>query len=540
MGPDGKIWISFENGMMASPPICERGNGHNKYRAVAYKDTCSIVPADFESDQYTQNLDGEAAAHCLDHFHNLYEDFTVHCQYPDLRLGTYSLYLSFPQKLGSVNRTIPYPAEIPQCEDTQNTQRVIMRVLDVGLLSERQLGAAVLTAPAVMPRGWMDPMDEDVQYLATKLEEADAFGLCQKRISPNIHALFFVGATDINGKPEDPAHVYRTSPHFLTDPVQMPVPADVLIGVLQSAKIGGLTEEQFNVLENIIAFSVNQGLDKEDLFSIAEALSRTNLEGDEFLYSLLTVASLRIARALNYESSATGRGGISEDFNDFTQSIEAAIVNGAIGVHGKIAEDLQGTEATAAAYAYYLADKNEISFEPFKSMQLDGYGFSAIVHECYHGYEDMLKLEQLHYENEFENHVRSEKLGAMFSGLPEDAIYLGLAAYVEGRLRNAQDVWQTVTAIECAADNIDCYMSVDRNLGPVYYGLTDLWEAVTAAEASGYSFNTDLNRRLFREIHKLEEFRSARFTGIGLGIYNADNYDRIDYVLDEFKENDGI
>jgi len=536
--PD-QITIPIENGAVVIPPMCTADNHDNKYRAIGYNRECAIAPEDFVSDQFTQNLDNPSiAGQCINDLSNDYKDMRMICQNVDPVIGNFALFVSFPYQLNRGGLADPYPEEIPQCGETQKMWRVLAKLEKIGLMTQKKYDMMAIPEVALPPPGWMDPDEELIDNVLASLRHADSAGLCQKRISvdPVRYALFFVGKTDKFGRAEDPANAYNAAEHFLTDPFMGAIPPEVLMGVLQRGNLSGLNDAQFTVLENLIGSGLNHGLSGNDLSDAAEKLSALHLDNDRFLYSFLTIISLRMGKLLNDGNSLNG--GVSDDFDYFADAVENLIVTDAIKVHEKLSEDKIRYPAQRASYSYYNRKTKEISFKPFDAIELDGFSYGAIVHECYHAYQHLLALRQSRLEGEYEAYVIGDKLGALFRGLSGE-VDPTLDDYVEARISNAKSVWESVTAYECPEDDIPCLEEVDRQLGIVYYEIEALWSEVMGAEAMGYPIDLALKEALFTQLRKLSIFRSAASYGAGYSAYNLDNYEYVNYALNAPVERSG-
>ena len=178
-------------------------------------------------------------------------------------------------------------------------------------------------------------------------------------------------------------------------------------------------DTQRSELEEIVAFALNYQVGTDDVISIAEDVAINVQNEDDFLYSLMTVVSLRVSSYLSDLNVASGGGAISEDFDQIAQTVEQAIRDGRVLVKaGSIFEQdedhiqLQGFGSPGI----YDHSENELVFQVidggfslFRMLDHNKMMFNTVVHECVHIYQDYLAEKISFMESELTAYEISQK-----------------------------------------------------------------------------------------------------------------------------------
>lgn len=156
---------------------------------------------------------------------------------------------------------------------------------------------------------------------------------------------------------------------------------------------------QSDFLENIISFGLSHGLTENDLFAISTELAWLVGAG-EFLYGMLTIVSLRVAKILYKNSYLYGvYRDISPGFDFFVDRIEHLIANGDISVRVMTVGESKDNQT---AEAFYDDEYNELVFPPYAENGTIGGAMGMIIHECRHALEDDSGVSLALYQSEFD------------------------------------------------------------------------------------------------------------------------------------------
>jgi len=359
------------------------------------------------------------------------------CRIPDPKgKGADRIFLGFPFAFDIGGQDHPYPDSVPACDEADTLYRAAFAFPANRKNSELPV-LLPLHEDALISPEWVPITDEDVDEFDDYLAISDMKAICQKKISddPERHGIFLVekDPADMGFDPferisdevqsndiDSQIAIYRETieamPRELrkcassaSDLIHMiewgediremrsaaddiqgdPYVRDVLsprlaLRLIEDADLFDVGRDEIFTLENIVSFAIEGGLGEEELGDIAVRLSGVYSNTQKTIYGLFAIASLRIAKALHLLHEE--RGGISDDFVEFTDSIERAIADGRISVR---VQSIRDNMRTPNALAFYQNDTNAIVFPQIISGTSPSAYFESIVHECYHAFQDM-------------------------------------------------------------------------------------------------------------------------------------------------------
>ncbi|MFA4972048.1 MAG: hypothetical protein WC683_05500 [bacterium] len=351
------------------------------------------------------------------------------CTYPDaLNPGEDAFYTILPKPLSRGGRNQPYPDSVPKCTVGQTLARIISK-------PDRETDTHAPTwshAMSFMAPGWKEIEDDEVEELLKHHDDPSGVGMiCQKRISnsPERYGLFWFLNYDPLGELEAKPlrgglegllmaekHIRKILPEAMErcqptadeiktmygmsesaakildehikagwDPILKEKVAPAVVDeIVKMHDIGRMKLSQKKILEDIVSFGIQHGVDEEDILGMATDLTERDTGLETLVYGIATIVSLRVAKSFN--TSPLGEGLISGDLEPFVDAVEAAIRNGRISIRTKSERDVPMSNLV---YAYYNSDDNEITFPPLNGNFNTTAIFGTIVHECYHAYQDM-------------------------------------------------------------------------------------------------------------------------------------------------------
>jgi len=383
-------------------------------------------------------------------FDNYYEPDHI-CRLPAPNgKGADRIFMVFPHEFGIGGQDHPYSGSVPACDDSETLFRAAAAVP----AGKEYSMLLPLHEKALISPDWVPITDDNVGEIEKYLSSVGLEGICQKRISedPERYGIFFVEKDDAGTKSDpyerisDEANsndIYLQIATYAKTVESMPralrscsMPAmdylrmtvwgesirelqllaselsggfyivdalapELAYELIEGADLFGIGEPEIDTLKRIVSFGIEGGLCEAEISEIASRLARTYSDSKEVIYGLFAVTSLRIAKGLHSES-----GGISEDFVDFSESVEGAIIDGRIRIRIQSMRDIM---RSPSAFAVYLPLQNEIVFPPLDSGASPELYFGTIVHECYHAYQDMNELSATVLEMERAAHSRGTR-----------------------------------------------------------------------------------------------------------------------------------
>lgn len=205
---------------------------------------------------------------------------------------------------------------------------------------------------------------------------------------PHIPSDKYIPTPNNNDKKIDPKIRFETAPFILDE-------------IIIDAALPSLNDIERNLLENIIAYGLQNGLDEKDFYSAGKRLSWSAGNKGQFLNNLFAVSSLFIAQRLNWENIARGGNGVFEDFDSMVEAVSESIFDNYIGFRD--AEKVN-------SHATYNIDDNLITTPIYKNYYRVKMG--TLLHECQHAYQDIQMRNLTELESESESY--EIEFGALF------------------------------------------------------------------------------------------------------------------------------
>lgn len=430
-------------------PICAGQENGSRYRAVEVKiqDTVGydLVPKKTEPGPLAKNIPPEKVEKVLEEYAMHFNEHKV-CKLPDKKnKGEHVLFLTFKNKLSQGGSTKPYPSKIPQCKSSG----LFLRAVKYPTYEDEPFVSFARDATSYLAPLWEDPSvgSEEMKEYIRYRKWIKAEGICQKKISNERYGLFWQFKADrykrerpINSKividkakgeeyvlSEDlkrcaadavsaeenahyaflarSAHVYRRGiekeredlavRQFVADELEPEI-----TNMLPEKQV---SKKEIMLLREILAFGLENGLSVEEILSDASMLSEKSLSNEELIYALWTTISLRVAQRLHDKNLANG--GISKDFHLFAETTIAAVLDMRIKSRERSPKDYM----KISSFAFYDTRKNEIVYPYYDPDTTFASMFEAIIHECYHAYEDMTKQNPTLLETERRAYRRGRK-----------------------------------------------------------------------------------------------------------------------------------
>jgi len=315
----------------------------------------------------------------------------------------------------------PYPDSVPECGNEE--------IGRIGLIHDRDGHAhwKTLEPDSPLDSQYTDPTDQQVGHLTPNEEVVH---LCQQElpVNPDHYGLFWVmqqnpfsayrnnenpatarsvmeARRDLQSAlPEDVARceptdqdseriisweeglsgLYREILLSRFDPFVMADAPFVANRLVMEVSLYDINEDQETALQDTVAFALQNGIPEDELLDLSSELYSTWDNTDQFIYKLATIISLRVARQLHMANLENG--GIYQDFNEFAQSIEDAIIDRGIGVHIMTVSD---RVRSPTAVAFYSHKSDNLTFKPLDKNVFIPALFGTLLHECYHAYQDL-------------------------------------------------------------------------------------------------------------------------------------------------------
>jgi len=354
-----------------------------------------------------------------------------------------------PVQLDFKGREAPYSEKVPFCKEGQRLRRAIL----VQKPNESNY-KAISIHPNRHPSDlgvirWADPLDEEVSLFEKFLEQAKAIGLCQFPLpqNPSRFGLFWVMSVDplrgldkiaMKADAESqmdvfkkiqkaiPEQLQRCMPpeaqqkymmqwtsqlderqreieRMKTDPLVLKAASVIADQTISKAGLADVTEDHHVFLETVIAFGLDHGLLKEDVFEIAGRLGKISSSSEQFLYGFMTIVSLRVASLMK---------DISPNVDDFTREVESAILDDRVGIRIMNVGD---AVKHAGAGAAYNSMSNVIVFPSVGKNTSMSSLFGSTIHECYHVYQDILAKPLSKFDSEFPAYERQSKADVLLN-----------------------------------------------------------------------------------------------------------------------------
>jgi hypothetical protein len=178
------------------------------------------------------------------------------------------------------------------------------------------------------------------------------------------------------------------------------------------------TQEQKNILNEALSFSLAHGVLEEDIISAASDIALRAQDGDDLVYSLRTVLCLKVADKLDQKNVAQWGSPISPVFHDIAVEVEDAIRSGNVTVEKGAVEGQDRYQLALTGSGFvgeYRYDQDRLMYQHIQGQDslydmLDRYwmAFSYILHESVHVYEDIHGLDN----NYFESEIAAHEIGA--------------------------------------------------------------------------------------------------------------------------------
>lgn len=472
----------------AGLPVCENEYEGFRYLAIS---PMSVV----ESGSIPEEEINSPPLKNLTLYSDYYQSSDM-CHVPAKNGGKDKFFLIFPFKFDVGGQDHPYSDSIPDCDEADTLFRAAAAtpLTPDGEKSGPML--LVLHEEALISPKWLPITDENVDQLGKHLSSINIDSICQKRISdePERYGVFFVerapmktdpfekisdkaGSNDFDSHMALYESIIQATPRALRTCI-MPVEDIIHIGrwnealrelrlmadasagdfyirdilapaltweLIEDAALVDMNDAQVSTLEAIVSFGIEGGLAEEEIGDIAARLSNTYSDSQKVVYGLFAAVSLRVANKLHLLNE--GNGGISDDFADFSESIEKAITDGRVNITVQSARD---NFKNPSALAIYRGWVNEIVFPPLDSGASPAAFFESIVHECYHAYQDMKGVEMTALESEEGAYTRGFKAELLLNsarGFDADPL-MGVLNSESLEYANALDEWSYKT-MEC-------------------------------------------------------------------------------------------
>jgi len=164
-----------------------------------------------------------------------------------------------------------------------------------------------------------------------------------------------------------------------------------------------LTMDQQKTLNETVAFALQYSVSLTDIASISSDIALNIQNEDDFIYSFMTVVSLRVADNLERLNVMQGGDPIAPEFHEIATGVEGVIRDGrvAVGIGSVEGQDSYQTVLTGSGmFGMYYPNNNKLVFQQTEGRRsifdmLDRYKmmFAYIIHESVHIYQDLQKAE---------------------------------------------------------------------------------------------------------------------------------------------------
>jgi len=306
------------------------------------------------------------------------------------------------------------------CTERQYTRRALM-TRDTNSYTYQNKSAHMMHPLAADE---MDPSNEDAEQWQAKLFELGAVEPCQARVStsPDRYGLFFAYNRDpyshlkcnpylneLNGLKDFADAVDLEWEASFRNRHESNLDSQGLLFDIESKMKMELNWAQRKSLEDILLFGLHYDIPKDDLSDMSRDIERVADNGEEYLYSMMTIVSLRVAQRLGELNVSSQRHSISSDFNLFAAIAESTIRTGRVRVKINNTPDLErdlNFLAGLGSEAQYDHTKKEILYRPMGSQFSVGNPdtFMAAIHASFDMYEDLRKKNTSVFENALDSH----------------------------------------------------------------------------------------------------------------------------------------
>lgn len=194
--------------------------------------------------------------------------------------------------------------------------------------------------------------------------------------------------------------------------------ARIVDEMLITATLTRMDEGRRELLEESVAFGLQSGLGEEEILKTADRFSWSAGDEEQFVKGLLTITSLKTAQSLHWKNMSEGGEGILDDFDAMVESVSDAIIDGYITFENF---DLKERKSEQARYA---SDSNKIQFDlPKSTFNLPELSL-ALIHECRHAYQDIMKVTMTREKVEEEAYTASARF-VFLAGRVHDDVQFG-------------------------------------------------------------------------------------------------------------------
>ncbi|MBT3181728.1 MAG: hypothetical protein HN337_04370 [Deltaproteobacteria bacterium] len=409
-----ELYINLQEKL--APGTCGVGNKGRRYKTIVAnignETAYNIIPNDLFVGDYLNPTPLQLLRHKFN-----YGTFNA-CYYPDpLNSGASAYFLEVEGKLGKGGREEPYAVDMPKCSSRQILGRVYTFLDGSGEIQPGLAHPSALWSPF-----WEDPSEQSIIWLSDYMVDVGAIGMCQKTLSNDSykHGLFFYFNEDplaeLDAKPagcgdfmdvfppdirsckeasekieDEYLQLINSSAQYQTmfeksmqdDCIRTEKAPNLTAELMQIIPFMNLSDHNIAVFEDIVAFALENDISEDEVLFVAEhSINGVNCM-DDYLHKVRTVIALKVAKKLHQRNITNG--GISKDFETFSDTISQAILDGKISVRTKKTSEYVTMNG---AFAFYSPIDNEIAYPPIDTSLSTVSMFEALIHECRHAFHD--------------------------------------------------------------------------------------------------------------------------------------------------------